>query len=382
MNGTVAVLGGGNGAHATAVDLAARGWAVNLFELAGFSDGLGELFRTRTIRATGLLEGSFRLNCVTSDIEEAIDDVGVILIVTPAFAHETYAELLRGRVGHDHLVVLSPGAFGSLVLRSALDLDDGPALAEINNLPYDTRLTAPCEVRIYGHNKVGIGFLPADRADEFADVVAELHDFDRHYEDVLEAGLSLVNPVVHSGPCLLSATAIENSGKRPFYLYEHGVTPASCRVSLAIDNERKAIGRRLGYRLTAIEDFTGLDDGYTWEQLYMSIHGNIALTPIAGPHEITSRYFTEDAPYGLVPWSELGRIVDVSTPIIDAIVDIYSAMHQQDWRAAGRGAAQLGLDGLSIDAIKRYVRSGDIRSRDERSAEPALPSSSPAPPSV
>jgi opine dehydrogenase len=352
-----------------------------MFELAEFSDNLRELFRAQTIRASGLLDGAFRLNCVTSDIEQAIEDADVIVIVTPAFAHATYAQLLQGRVGRDQLIVLSPGAFGSLVLLSAFDPDNCPAIAETNNLPYDTRLTAPAEVRIYGANKVGIGFLPAERAEEFEDVVAELHDFDRCYEDVLEAGLSLVNPVVHSGPCLLSATAIENSGKRPFYLYEHGVTPASCRVSLAIDNERKAVGRQLGYELTAIEDFTGLGDGYTWEQLYMSIHGNIALTPIAGPHGITSRYFTEDAPYGLVPWSELGRIVGVATPVIDAIIDIYGVMHQTDWRLEGRGRAELGLDGLSIDAIKRYVRSGGVGARMERAAEPALPSSSPAPPS-
>ena len=361
MTGTVAVLGGGNGAHATAVDLASRGWAVNMFELPEFTGALQALFRSRTIRATGLLHGTFELNRVTSEIDEAIDGVSAILIVTPAFAHDTYADLLRGRVGADQLVVLCPGAFGSLILRSAFEADDCPAIAEVNNLPYDTRLTAPCEVTIYGYNKVGIGFLPPERAPEFEDVVERLHPFARRYDDVLEAGLSLVNPVVHSGPCLLSATAIENSGKRPFYLYEHGVTPASCRVSLAIDNERKAIGERLGYRLTPIEDFTGLDDGYTWQQLYMSIHGNIALTPIAGPHEITSRYFIEDGPYGLVPWSELGHLVGVRTPTIDAVVELYGVMHEQDWRVYGRGAHALGITDMSISDIKRYVGNGHAR---------------------
>jgi opine dehydrogenase len=81
------------------------------------------------------------------------------------------------------------------------------------------------------------------------------------YADVLEAGLSIVNPGVHSGPCLLSVTAIENSAKRPFFLYERGVTPASCRLNVQVDNERKAIGRRLGYTLTPTEDFSGLPEG-------------------------------------------------------------------------------------------------------------------------
>ncbi|WP_030434422.1 hypothetical protein [Actinoplanes subtropicus] len=39
-------------------------------------------------------------------------------------------------------------------------------------------------------------------------------------------------PGVHAGPCLLTVTAIENSAKRSFFLYEHGVTPGSCRVNI------------------------------------------------------------------------------------------------------------------------------------------------------
>jgi opine dehydrogenase len=153
-------------------------------------------------------------------------------------------------------------------------------------------------------------------------------------------------------------TAIENSAKRPFFLYEHGVTPSSCRINLRIDNERKAIGRRLGYRLTPIEDFAGLREGYTWQELYMAMHGNISLTPIAGPHDIMNRYFTEDAPYGLVPWSHIGRAVGVATPVIDSVVNLYNVLHDKDWWATGRAAHDLGLAGMSVDQIKRYVTTG------------------------
>jgi opine dehydrogenase len=170
--------------------------------------------------------------------------------------------------------------------------------------------------------------------------------------------LSIVNPGVHSGPCLLSVTAIENSPKQPFFLYEHGVTPGSCRVNLRIDGERKDIGRKLGYTLTPIEDFTGLPENYTWQELYMSIHGNIALTPISGPHDIQSRYFTEDAPYGLVPWSHIGKAVGVATPVIDSIVNIYNVLHERDWWKEGRSAADLGLAGLSVEQIKAYLHTG------------------------
>jgi opine dehydrogenase len=101
-----------------------------------------------------------------------------------------------------------------------------------------------------------------------------------------------------------------------------------------------------------------LKPGYSWQELYMSIHGNIALTPISGPHDILSRYFTEDAPYGLVPWSHIGKAVGVETPVIDSIVKLYNVVHERNWWAEGRSAADLGLAGMSVPQIKEYVATG------------------------
>ena len=359
MNEAVAILGGGHGAHAMAGDLASRGFSVNMFEMPEFSDGLRELFDTQTIQVSGVIQGSFKLKKVTSDIDEAIAGVKYILVVTPAFAHEAYAKLLNGRVAPDQVIVVYPGAFAGLLFKTVFDEGDCPVIAEVNNLPYDTRLTAPCRVVIHGFNKVNIAFMPATGGAELIDDMREIHPYEKVYADVLEAGLSIVNPGVHSGLCLLSITAIENSPKRPFFLYEHGVTPASCRLNVQVDNERKAIGRRLGYTLTPIEDFSGLAEGYTWQELYMSIHGNISLTPISGPHDIDSRYFTEDAPYGLVPWSHLARATGVPTPVIDSIVNIYNVVHERDWWQEGRSSGDLGLAGMTLEEIKAYVKTGE-----------------------
>jgi len=358
MNKTVAILGGGHGAHAMAVDLASRGFTINLYEMPQFAHRLKTLFATKTIEVSGAIQGRFELNKVTSDIEDAIDGVKYVLLVTPAFAHEDYAKLLKGKLGNDQVVVVYPGAFASLLLRAVFSDDACPVIAEVNNLPYDARVTEPGRVSIYGYNRVNIAFMPSKSGPGLIDELREFHNYEKVYADVLEASLSIVNPSVHSGPCLLSITAIENWPKRPFFLYEHGVTPASCKVNRHIDNERKEIGRKLGYGLRPIEDFSGLGEDYTWQELYMSIHGNISLTPISGPHDIMNRYFTEDAPYGLVPWSCIGKAVGVETPIIDSIVNIYNVVHERNWWEEGRTTEDLGLSGLSPQQIKEYVRTG------------------------
>lgn len=359
MDKKIAILGGGHGAHAMAADLISRGFLVHLFEMDQFKHNLQQLFQTKTIESTGAVEGKFKLSMVTSDIDEAIKDIKYILIVAPAFAHDNYARLLKGRVDENQVIVLYPGAFGALLFKTMFKNAKLPVIAEVNNLPYDTRVTEPCKVVIHGLNPVNIAFMPAQKGEELIDEIRYIHSFEKVYDDVLESGLSIVNPGVHAGPCVTSISAIENWPKRTFFLYEHGITPGSMKINLKIDLERKAIGKKFGYTITSTEDFSGLKPGYTWTDLYMAIHGNISLTPISGPHDINSRYFTEDAACGLVPWSMMGKIVGVKTPTIDSVVNIYNAIHETDWWEKGRNADDLGLSGMSIAQIKAYLKTGN-----------------------
>ena len=355
----VAVLGGGHGAHCMAADLTSRGFNVNMFEMPEFKRNLSLLFETKSIAIEGCIKGRYNLSIVTSDIHEAIDGVRYILIVTPAFAHKAYAHLLKGKVDADHqTIILYPGAFAGFLFKTILG-DDCPVIAEVNNLPYDTRLIEPGRVKLFGFNNVNIAFMPANRGEGLFEDVKALHPFVRIYDDVLEAGLSIVNPAFHAGLCLFSINDIENWPKRPFFLYEHGVTPSSVKMNMVLDKERKEIGRAFGYNLRPIEDFSNLSEGYKWRDLYKAIHGDISLTSISGPHDIESRYLTEDAPYGLVPWSHIGRLANVKTTYIDTVVNIYNVIHERNWWEEGRNMEDLGIEGMSIPEIKSYLYSGE-----------------------
>jgi opine dehydrogenase len=354
----ITILGGGHGAHAMAADLISRGFSISLFEMEQFSEQLRIIFETKIIESKGEVNGKFKLKNVTSNIDEAVAHADILIIVTPAFAHKHYAELLKDRVKAHQVLLIYPGAFSALMFKSVFGNSPMPLIGEVNNLPYDARLIEQGKVNILGRNPVNIGVFPASRSAELLARVESIHAFEKVYTDVLEAGLSIVNPAFHSGLCLLSVTAIENSAKRPFFLYEHGVTPASVKLNLQLDLERKRVGQALGYDLRPIEDFSGMKPGYTWRELYMNIHGNISLTPIAGPHSIESRYFTEDAPYGLVPWSSLGRAYGVETPIIDSIITIYNVIHEKDWRQEGRSLSDMSIEGMDLETLKRFLNTG------------------------
>jgi len=356
----IAVLGGGNGAHTMAADFALRGFKVRMFELEEFIERMGNVINTKKIQATGLINGVAKLEMVSSDIEATIADVKYIIIVTPSFAHETFAKILKGKVRKDQIIILYPGAFSSLVFRKILGSENCPIIAETNNLPYDTRLKGTGKVFVSGINPVNIAFLPSNRGSGLIDEMrGELHPFEKVYEDVLECGLSIVNPSLHSGACLLNIGAIEQPSRGNFYMYEH-FTPGAAKVDLAIDLERKAIGEKFGYKLRPIEDFARKPEGYkwTWQDLYMQMHGDVGLTPISGPSDIYNRYLTEDCPFGLVPWSSLAKVVGIKTPIMDAIINLYCQIHKRNWWKEGRKVGDLGIEKMTVEEIKCYVRTG------------------------
>ena len=95
---TIAILGGGNGAHTMAADLAMRGYRVRMYEDAAFIGKLSVLRETLTIRCTGLLTGEGKIDLLTDNMAEAIDGADYIAVVTPSTAHVSVAKKLKGLV--------------------------------------------------------------------------------------------------------------------------------------------------------------------------------------------------------------------------------------------------------------------------------------------
>jgi len=161
---------------------------------------------------------------------------------------------------------------------------------------------------------------------------------------------------MHSHRTLCFKRQFDRNPTINFFLYEHGVTPAAAKLNIALDNDRKALGKAFGYNVSCIEDFTGLSSGYTWQQLYMALHGQISLTPISGPNDIFNRYLTEDAYCALAPWSDIAKQVGVETPVIDSVINIYNIIHGKDWRKDGYSAEKLGISGMNAGQILVYVK--------------------------
>ena len=82
------------------------------------------------------------------------------------------------------------------------------------------------------------------------------------------------------------------------------------------------------------------------------IHGDSAML---APASVNTRYLNEDLPFGLAPWSSIGRMWDLPTPKVDAVIQIASTMTEVDYFTAGLTVDDLGIKGMSPEDVKVLI---------------------------
>jgi opine dehydrogenase len=162
---------------------------------------------------------------------------------------------------------------------------------------------------------------------------------------------------------ICNAARIE-SGDRSFCLFgKKENTPAVVRLIERIDRERMAIGEKLGLNQHPLEEEIRL---VNWNPhgedrvlpLYDAIHTPY-LEVCEGPFTLNTRHLTEDIPYGLVTFSSLGRMLEVPTPVTDAVITIAEGLLGRDFRGIGRTVESMGLNPKwSLAQLKRYLMNG------------------------
>jgi opine dehydrogenase len=367
----ITILGGGNTAFAAAANLALRGIDVTLCEIPSFAWTLEPIRESRTIRLDGVAErGAARLARVTTDVEQAVGESEILLLIVPAYAHRPFAEACAPYLRRGQVVVLMPGTLGTLEFARILSeagrpiRETGVTLAETDTAPYVCRKLTPDSAHIWGVvSGLGIGVFPARETERVTAALGPLFTRDgkngsptaaRGYPHVLACGLSAMNPVVHPAGVLMNAGRVEYS-RGEFYFYEEGVTPAVCDVIHAVDAERRAVGKALGLDLLPVDEAFHTAGFGPRGDLWATINGSRMLTQLRAPGAIRTRWLTEDVPYGLAAWASLGAQLGVETRVMDALVKLGLVVTQLDGTGAGRGVRELGLDGMSPARMLEFV---------------------------
>jgi len=364
--GHVLVVGAGNGGFAVAADLARRGVPVALYNRTAAA--LRPVAEQGGIRYSGVLgEGLAPISRLSTAFGEVVEDADLILVCTPATAHEDLAARLAPHLRPAHPVVLNPGGMlGSVAFVRALrraGYGGAITIGETGTLTHICRKPDPGSVRVTSAlAAVPFAALPGRVTPTLVSRIARfLPDLDPQ-PHILAAGFANVNAILHPPGMILAAAWIEHSAG-DFCFYYDAATPAVGRLLAALDAERMAVARAWEVPAPRFLDLFARIGSTTPEAAASgdprrALRESAPNRHIKAPPTLDHRYLHEDIPFGLLPMADLGRVAGVPTPVMDAVVTIGCLLAQRDYRAEGRTLESLGLGGLRPGQVRRVLEEG------------------------
>ncbi|MGB9776691.1 MAG: NAD/NADP octopine/nopaline dehydrogenase family protein [Anaerolineae bacterium] len=357
------VVGAGHGGKAMAAHLALMGFPVTLYNRTPEN--------IAAIQARGGIElesfeggprGFARLVAVTADMAEALAEADIVMIVVPSTAHADIAQSAAPHLRDGQIVVLNPGRTGGAlefvkVLRES-GCDAGVTVAEAETLIYASRSEGPAQARIFSIKEaVPLAALPATRTRRVLEALAPAYPQFIDGVSVLHTGLNNMGAIFHPALTLLNAGRIEST-RGDFQFYIEGVTPSVARVLEVLDRERVTVAAALGIRARTALEWLKMAYDATGADLHEAIHNQPGYYGIKAPPTLNHRYITEDVPMSLVPIAALGGRYGVSVRGIDSIIRLACIVHRTDYWRRGRTLEKMGIEGMSVSELTRYVMEG------------------------
>jgi opine dehydrogenase len=359
------VIGAGNGGKAMAAHLALMGFTVTLFNRTPE--------HVAAIKARGGIDlesteggpsGFGKLSLVTSEIGEAVKNAEMIMVVVPSSAHADIARSIAPHLRNGQTIVLNPGrTFGAIEfvkLLKDLECNADVTVAEAETLIYVSRSEGPSKARIFTMKEaVPLAALPATRTNQVLKTIRQVYPQFIDGINVLQTGLNNMGAIFHPAMTLLNTGWIEAT-HGDFQFYVDGVTPSVARVIEDLDRERVAVASSLGIRARTALEWLHMSYKTTGKDLREALRNQPGYYGIKAPSTINHRYIFEDVPMGLVPIASLGKSYGASVRRIVGIIRLASMIHHIDYWRCGRTVDRLGLAGLSVNQLTRYVNEGVV----------------------
>ncbi|MEM8855144.1 MAG: NAD/NADP octopine/nopaline dehydrogenase family protein [Pseudomonadota bacterium] len=358
----VAVLGGGNGAHAAAVDITLRGCSVRYWRRDGAA-----LQPTRAAGGIGLtdFEGHrlVPIATITDDLGAAVRGAKLIVSPSPAFAQEDLAQALAPHLEDGQVIYLPPGTFGSYVMMKAIRQAGSKAdiaIAETGTLPWLCRKRGPNEIAITTRaTRLPTGVFPTRHYGAALDAISTAFPGAiEPVEDALSAALMNAGPIIHPPLIHMNAGPIEHFDH--WDIHNEGTQPSIRRVTNALDGERISAREALGYgapHFPLADHYAA--DGDEW------MYGNLAHEKLTDSGDWRERldlrrhrYMREDVALGLAFLVSVGRWAGLPMTVSSALLALGSAVAEEDFDETGRTLHTLGLAGLDRDHMARLLKEG------------------------
>jgi opine dehydrogenase len=357
------IIGAGHGGKAMAAHLSLMGFPITLWNRT--SEHIEIIKKRGGIELESPVEGLHgfgRISLVTSDMEAALKGTEMIMVVVPSSAHTDIAKNVAPHLRDKQIIVLHPGRTGGALEFDKTLRDNGCTanviIAEAETFIYASRSDGPAQARIFRIKEaVPLAALPAIHTSRVLQKINEAYPQFIDGGNVLHTGLNNMGAIFHPTLTLLNAGWIEAThGDYQFYI--DGVTPSVARMLETLDRERVTVASALGIRARTAMEWLQLAYDTNGVDLYDAIHNQPGYYGIKAPSSLSHRYIFEDVPMSLVPIASLGERYGVSVRGMESIIRVACIIHHTDYWRRGRTVDKLGIGGLSVSELTRFVNEG------------------------
>lgn len=356
------VLGAGHGGLAMAGHLGLKGCRVNLYNRS--FEKIRPVRRRKGIKVEGEVKGIGKIDLASSNIEECLDDVEILMVAIPANGHRFIAQICAPYLKEHHIVILNPGRTGGALeflhtLRQE-GLKEFPFIAEAQTFIYASRVLGPSHAKVFSiKNSVPLATLPAYWIPGVVKVINRVYPQFVPGDNIFKTSFDNIGAVFHPALTVLNAGWIEET-HGDFEYYIQGASRSISEVLEKLDKERQEVAAALGIKAMSARNWLYTAYSATGKDLYESIHDNPGYLGIKAPDRLHHRYIDEDVPMSLVPIASIGTMLKVKTPTINSIIHLASIMRDENFWETGRTVDRLGLKDLSIKEIRLLAVTGEI----------------------
>ena len=318
----ICICGGGSLGHVCAGVLASREVTVNI--LSGHPEKWG-----RSIEVTDSDGKTYRgpLAKVSSDPSEAVKGCDIVLLCVPGYLIEKTLESIKAFIGEAAVgsVVCSTGFF----FFAHRILGENARLFGFQRVPYIARVAE------YGSKALLLGYKSSlmvaleNIPDDFTGTLQTLFGTPVLKADsYLQVSLTNSNPILHTGRLYTMFAGKEDQ------IFDHNIlfykewTDEASQTLIDMDGEFFVLLDRLQVKgIPTLLEYYESQDATSLTRKISSIPAFQAITsPMVRSEggwklDKTSRYFTEDFPFGLRWIKELAEKNNIETPVIDRVYD-------------------------------------------------------------
>jgi hypothetical protein len=377
----ITICGGGNGAQAL-VPVAAHGLNCPVDIYAPFSDEAQRLQAKAAahggIEAIGAVHAKARPRRISADPAEVIPGSEVVVLVLPAFAHETTLRQIVPFLDRDAWVGAIPARSGfdySAAMHLEMQGRGDVGLFGLQTLPWACRIQEyGQQVHILGVKRaVDAASRPAGRIGELALLLAQMLGLVVDpAASFLALTLANTGQLIHPG--IMYALFARWDGTLfdaapPFY---QGLDEEGARVLADLSDDVQAIRARLQTALDlsavrplkdwlmhaygdAIADPSSLHSAFVTNRAYAGLKAPVRhVAPGQLAPDFSARYLTEDVPFGLAVTRAIAALAGVATPAMDRVIAWASERLDRDYLSKDADQTRIPQN-YGLDSLERLI---------------------------